>query len=169
MTVTIGTSGGNKAPTSITVGTSGGNKAVVTGYVGTSGGNKVFFSPGPVGSVTISDTTLVSVGGTRTATITFSSDGYASGTADTSGSFSNSWFTPPATNIGTSYEIQCTSSGDGPISGAATGSWISLSTGRSWSITTATLEKFGILEVEIRDTATSTVVGTATYILNVSA
>lgn len=44
MTVTVGTSGGNKAVSAITIGTSGGNKAVITGYIGTSGGNKVFYS-----------------------------------------------------------------------------------------------------------------------------
>lgn len=44
MTLTVGTSGGNKSVATIYVGTSGGNKAVQTGYIGTSGGNKVFFS-----------------------------------------------------------------------------------------------------------------------------
>lgn len=44
MTVTIGTSGGNKAVSAITVGTSGGNKTVLAGWVGTASGNKQFYS-----------------------------------------------------------------------------------------------------------------------------
>lgn len=43
--VTIGTSGGNKAVTEIYIGTSGGNKLVTEGWVGTPGGNKQFWPP----------------------------------------------------------------------------------------------------------------------------
>lgn len=44
MSITVGTSGGNKTVTAVTVGTTGGNKAVLNAYLGTSGGNKLIFS-----------------------------------------------------------------------------------------------------------------------------
>lgn len=168
MTITIGTSGGNKTPT-ITIGTSSGNKTVSEGWIGTSGGNKQFFSStGIVSTITLSDANLSSISaGDASASVTFSSDGYATGVAGF-GDFSDTWATPPATNIGVDYEIYCAFSGDTPF-GAARNSWLSLSSGRSWALSSTSGEKSTTLTITIRDAATQTVQDSATYILVVQA
>ena len=70
------------------------------------------------------------------------------------------WYTPTTTSVGSTYEIRVTAT-TGTFSTGTTGSWLALSSARSWTVNTNT-SKSVTFTIEIRVTSTSTVVGTST-------
>ena len=105
--------------------------------------------------------------GTATATLTAESDGEVSGVGSTGLTTPDWWSAAPDVGVGADYEIRATLlSGTTPTSGTL-GTWLSLSSNRSWSMVRSTDGTSSCsLTIEIRDTATSTVQGTATWSLS---
>lgn len=110
--------------------------------------------------------------GATTCTMTFKSNGVLEG--NSGGPFDiveingEWWSLSPAitSGVGASYEIRCTES-VGTVSSGTTGSWLSLSTDRSW-----TRNSGGVGEqeveclIEIRRASDGVVLDSATYTLN---
>lgn len=97
-----------------------------------------------------------------TANYTIKSDGTVTKTEGASTTTLETWLQAGASG---DYEVRATVlSGDTPT-GSALGSWLVLSTTRAWTLTDAVNDGIALtcdLQVEIRDTATSTVQDTAT-------
>lgn len=78
-------------------------------------------------------TTAVSTG------VRFNANGTLSGTGNTSGSDNvtgDLWYSPAITGIGSSYWVRATASGTAPSAGTM-GSWLSLASAQTWTVTTA--------------------------------
>lgn len=106
-----------------------------------------------VQTMTVSDIALAM---TAKANITFTSNGVAN---YTDGSYN--WYTAPLLNIGASYEIyaEVSSAPSGSFVGTL-GSWLSLSTSRSWYLSTAAGDDTGSLQISIRKTGVAQVLAT---------
>lgn len=101
--------------------------------------------------------------GTSTASFTLSSGGTYSSVGN-AGAPSGTWQT--GTGTGSSYDARMTVSGGGFTSGT-TGSWVSLSSNRTWSLST-TSNAFASATLEIRDAATTTVLTSSSFYMDVS-
>jgi len=88
MTITVGTSSGNKAVNAITVGTSSGNKAVLNAWVGTSSGNKLIFT---AFSVSLSHTNSSGAGAGVSSISVTTSPAITVNVSGGSGSYSYAW------------------------------------------------------------------------------
>lgn len=88
----------------------------------------------------------------------------ASGSGDTvnvSQVNGDSWYAPPTTGIGSSFYVRATlSSGSAPSSGSGTGTWLALSSARSWTYNSGTggavSSRSGTLLIEVSPSATGT-------------
>lgn len=149
--LTFGTSGGNKDATEIHVGTSGGNKAITEGWVGTSGGNKQFYASE---TISLSGVAVSSTGnGSQTATYTLESDGdVVTATTPLGSADIGDWISPKA-SAPSDYEVRATlNSGTLNAGSSATGSWLALTSNRSWGVTRTVVgvADTGDLTIEIR-------------------
>jgi hypothetical protein len=100
---------------------------------------------------------------TAVASLTMQSDGGVSGQGQTV-SVSDWWTAAPDTGIGADYQVLATvSSGDTPS--GSLGSYVSLSTARSWALTSSGGVKQCELDMSIRDATTLQVKGNATWTL----
>jgi hypothetical protein len=102
-----------------------------------------------------------SVTGLVNVTMTAASDGQLSvagnGTINTGTISPNpGWFSQTTTGIGNNYEIRVTVTSGGPFNTGTVGSWLALSTGRDWTISTTSSKSIGF-NIEIRLTAGATV------------
>lgn len=81
------------------------------------------------------------------------------------------WYDPTTTGIGSDYDIRATlvsQSGIATRSGPTLGTWWALSTARSWYIQTNSLGfKSWVLDIDIRDATTLTIIDTARYNMGV--
>lgn len=76
--------------------------------------------------------------GTAIASVSFDADGAVTGTGSTLHS-SGLWFAPQSLGIGANYWIKATKvSGTNP-SGSALGTWLSLASARTWSLTRSSI------------------------------
>lgn len=164
--ITLGTSGGNKVLTELYVGTSGGNKQVTEVWVGTSGGNKLVYTSE---TVSISNLSVTATGfPTQTATYTLESDGdVISTTTDFGSSDQGDWITPKSA-APSDYQVRATVV-SGSLSSGTTGSWLVLTSNRSWTRSRATEGvDTCVLTIEIRK-GTGSVLSTATITLTAEA
>ena|SRR5690606_25493049 len=108
---------------------------------------------------TVSDS---AVGSPVAATFSCDNTGQASYSTVNSGSGNYSGeYAPGAT--GSLYEIRWTNTSGSPTSGSATGSWLSLGTSRSWTVSRASAGTTTcVATVEIRNAATGVVLTSAT-------
>jgi hypothetical protein len=107
----------------------------------------------------IADTRIINETDTPTATATFSinSDGTYSGGGTWNGSSS----------VGSSYEVKATAT-SGTLTSGTTGSWLSLSSNRSWSKTDTTQNNVAVtvtFRLDIRAAGTTTVLDSASITL----
>jgi hypothetical protein len=117
-------------------------------FVGTSGGGG-----GGGARVNISNQTII---GTATAAYKVNSSGTVSDHTNTN---LETW---KLSGVAGDYDIMVTVSGNA-LSGSATGTWLNLATGRSWSYSVGVGGLLtGTLTVQIRDAVTLTVLDTAT-------
>lgn len=99
--------------------------------------------------------------GVQTATYRIDSDGYIYHLENSSPTVQYQW--NQSGNAASDYEVYAAVA-SGTISGTA-GSWVGLGTDRDWSVTDLIADgegKFGTLDIQIRDVATSTVQASAT-------
>lgn len=109
-----------------------------------------------LGTITVEDYTLPD-----TVAISFNSDGTIS-TTDYYIQGPSTWYGATLAGIGASYEIRFTlNSGTAWSAGLVSGTWYSLSTARSLSMTSST-EVSNNIAVSIRETATSAIVTSGT-------
>jgi hypothetical protein len=111
----------------------------------------------------ISDTTISAVGvaSSKTATFTIRSDGTYSG--------GGTWNSD--STVGSSYEVKATVT-SGAITSGTTGSWLSLSSDRSWALTDSDqddVEVDATFTLQIRSAGTTTVLDSATITLQANA
>jgi hypothetical protein len=119
---------------------------------------------------TVMDDALTTGGGgdgVSVATLQFRSDGttYEGGVYGTAVVFTGNWVTP--TSQASNYQIRATGS-DPDLAGSALNTWLALSTTREWTVTKGDNTSGFVnatITIEIRDTATSTVRGTAVVTL----
>lgn len=102
----------------------------------------------------------IGVGSSKTASWSINSDGtYTGGTWNSD------------SGVGSSYEVKMTVS-SGAISSGTTGSWLALSSNRSWAVTDSTQDgnaESATLSLQIRQVGTTTVLDTATITLTANA
>lgn len=161
MPMSVGVSGAWKSTAGVSVGVSSAWKTVSKAWVGVGGAWKEFYNAVSLPSTITENKPTVSPTA-ATAGIIFNSNGtYAA----SDGAPSGNWFSPTTTGVGGSYEIRWTTTSGSLDSGTA-GSWLALSSNRTFSITQSTPgNKTCVGTVEIRDTATSTVQTTCTVTL----
>jgi hypothetical protein len=101
------------------------------------------------------------IGGTATATYRLSSNGQASRTnnSGTLVSISGEWL---VAGTASQFEVYATWSGSGGSVGGTTGSWISLSTTRDWTLSATNNFVERSLSIEIRLASSGSVLDTAT-------
>jgi hypothetical protein len=115
----------------------------------------------------IADTVVnvVDYGAPQTATYTIKSDGTITTTAGGSATWNSS------TTAGSGYEVKATVT-SGSLTSGTTGSWLALSSNRSWSKTDSTAgggDVSAIFRLDIRATGTTTVLDSATITLDAEA
>lgn len=94
--------------------------------------------------------------GTQQVSFTFSKDGTSSTAGLLTGSLAD-WATPAYTDVGAQFEIKLTvNSGDAPTTNPGTGTFLPLSTSKTWAWVTGTTLSANIT-VEIRRTGGSTI------------
>jgi hypothetical protein len=114
---------------------------------------------GSGGVIRIEDHTVVdlAVGAPASATYVLGTDGQASYSSLNSGSgnYTNEWTNPITGGLGGSYEVRATlNSGSLAGGSSATGSWLALSSARSWTVTQVALgNQSANLTIEIRPNA----------------
>jgi hypothetical protein len=110
----------------------------------------------------ISDTRT---GVTATATYELTNAGVVNNTTSGGTTAVENWVTPTSA-AGAAYEVYVTNSGD-PLSSGTTGSWLALSTSRTWTISKAGPIGFvqADLAVQIRNASTLAVLDTASVTL----
>jgi hypothetical protein len=110
----------------------------------------------------------ITFGGVSVASLTAGTDGTSSGSGNAGVTAPAWWSAAPDVGIGSDYEIRATlATGDAPTSGTLN-TWLSLGTARTWSQSQAVDgQRSCTLTIEIRDSATQTVQGTATWSLSV--
>lgn len=150
--LTVGTSGGNKAANEIWVGTSGGNKSVTEGWIGTSGGNKQFFT---LISAYLQDGNYSYVGGSY---VYFNSTGVVEGPAGTD-------YTWRVSGASADFELYVSLTSGTTPSGSALNTWLSMSSSRQYTLSTA-LDSC-VLAVQIRNATTLAVLATCNVSLYV--
>lgn len=120
---------------------------------------------GPKTRVAITDQSVSDSGlGSRTATYTLTNTGLVQ---DHDATTLENWVTP-TTAAGAAYEVRATLVPySGTLSAGTTGSWLVLSSTRSWSVTAATTGSADAsITVEIRLAASGTVLDSASIILH---
>jgi hypothetical protein len=132
MPITIGTNSGNKNLTEVYVGTTSGNKQVTEMWIGTASGNKQVFS---AETVFLSNLSIFATGGgSQTATYRLESDGdVISITTDFGSVDRGDWITPKSA-APSDYQVLATVT-SGSLSSGTAGTWLALSTTRSWTRT----------------------------------
>lgn len=114
-----------------------------------------------VGNETVAD---VEASGTATASITYESDGGLSSVGNDSAVGSATWLVNSVT--GSDYEIRVLVTSGTFSTGISTGSWATLNTDRTWTVSRASLgTKTCTATVEIGLVGTSTALDTATITL----
>jgi hypothetical protein len=112
---------------------------------------------GAVVSFTVSDVSGFELSpGLAIAQVEFSNTGSYTGTGNVEG-FSGNWITPTSA-AGSAYEIRMTVNSGSTPSGSATGTWLSLGTTRTWTISQSGAgTTTSNVTVEIRRASTGTV------------
>jgi hypothetical protein len=129
--------------------------------VGGGGGS----SGGTFNGIADTDVSVIANGASQTATYTIKSDG----TITTSDGGSATWNS--STTVGSSYEVKATLT-SGSLTTGTTGSWLALSSNRSWSKTDTTAGNGGVaaaFTLQIRAAGTTTVLDSATITLEAEA
>lgn len=94
----------------------------------------------------------------------------ADGTVDRrqgSWSYNHDWCDPTGGTPGDDFEIRCTVDSGSTPTGSSTGSWLSLASTCSWSLSqTSVGSKTASLTIEIRDVATETLQDSQTYAIS---
>lgn len=110
------------------------------------------------------DVDVVLLPGTATAGVRLRNTGDCEGVSDNVDEFDWLVFGSAA-----DFEVRLTvTTGDGPDSGPTTGTWLTLSTTRTWSMSVASMtSKGGIWLVEIRSAASSSVLASGSVTVNV--
>jgi hypothetical protein len=165
MPITIGTASGNKDLTEVYVGTSSGNKQVTEIWVGTASGNKQVFSAETVSLSNVS--VFATGGGSQTATYSLEFDGdVISITTDFGSVDEGDWVTPKSAAGSTNtYQVLATVT-SGSLSSGTAGTWLALSTTRSWTKTQASAGSSEcVLTIQIRK-GTGSVLTSATITLS---
>jgi hypothetical protein len=124
-------------------------------------------NPGPVAGFNAWNVVAqAAAGATSTATLSFKADGTVTKSAsptDQSSNGSPAWYTPTGGTPGAAYWIRATNTGVALTGGAAVGTWLALSTDRSWTMAKTSAISTAILKFEIAtDAAGGTIVFTST-------
>jgi hypothetical protein len=158
MTIHVNVSGVWKEITDPQVNVSGVWKNIDEAWVNVSGVWKQFYQRYALqlGVTSLGDLNL----STASASITIQRDGDVSVTGEASvPPDALDWIDPRNSTVGDDYEIRLTVNSGTTPAGAATGSWIALSTDRTWSITrSGDAESFSDTTLEIRKASTGEVV-----------
>ena len=149
------------------------NDADVRGLISASAGSEMDFTDWygasaagvEIDNGSLSD--LQSGGGLSSAQFRLNTNGTISTTGNLTSYSDTNWYEPTTTGIGSSYQVRVTATGDtGSLSGTLN-SYQTISSARSWTLSTSTTQKSVTLTVTVRDVATSTVQDTATITITV--
>ena len=162
MSISVGVSGTNKTATP-SVGVGGAWKAVAAGWVGVGGAWKEFYRAINAAISNASAYTFVSSPSEATAQYLLNSDGRAQKVENSSTSdISGEWLVAGANS---DFEVYATVD-SGTLTSGPTGSWVSLSTSRVWTLTRGTVGLSSVdLTIEIRRASDAVVVDSATITL----
>jgi len=84
-------------------------------------------------------------------------------------SYNHDWGAPTGGTPGTDYEIKCILNSGSTPSGDSVGTWLALTSARSWTLSQTTVgSKSCNLTIQIRDAATSTLQDSQTYTIAVT-
>lgn len=163
---TIGTSGGNKVVTQPTIGTSGGNKNATQVWHGTASGNKLVWPIIDMATGTQQDT-ATSPASAQVVLDIFSTGSYDVTLSTVGGGPSGAWINPTSLASG-SYEVRATAT-SGTVSTGTVGSWLALSSSRTWSVSRSGAgSKACTLLIEIRTEGVTVYSGSITLRATVS-
>ena len=148
------------------------NDADVRGLISASAGSEMDFTDwygASAATVAIDNGSLsdVQVGGLASTTFRLNTDGTITATGNLTSYSDTNWYEPTTTGIGSSYQVQVTASGDTSSLTGTLNSYQTISSARSWTLSTSTTPQAVTLSVSVRDVATSTVQDTATITMSV--
>lgn len=109
----------------------------------------------------------VGFGGTSQVTFTLNTNGTITATGNLTSYSDTNWYEPTTTGIGSSYQVQVTAGGDTSSLTGTLNSYQTISSARSWTLSTSSIQQSVTLSVSVRDVATSTVQDTATITMTV--
>ena len=148
------------------------NDADVRGLISASAGSEMDFTDwygASAATVEIDNGSLsdVQLGGLASAEFRLNTNGTITTTGNLTSYSDTNWYEPTTTGIGSSYQVQVTASGDTSSLTGTLNSYQTISSARSWTLETSSIQQSVTLSVSVRDVATSTVQDTATITMTV--
>lgn len=148
------------------------NDADVRGLISASAGSEMDFTDwygASAANVEIDNGSLTDFnpGGAASTTFRLNTDGTITATGNLTSYSDTNWYEPTTTGIGSSYQVQVTATGDTSSLSGSTGTYLTISSARSWTLFSTGEPKAVTLSVSVRDVATSTVQDTATITMSV--
>lgn len=148
------------------------NDADVRDLISASAGSEMDFTDwygASAVTVEISNGSLsdVQVGGLASTEFRLNTNGTITATGNLTSYSDTNWYEPTTTGIGSSYQVRVTASGDTSSLTGTLNSYQTISSARSWALSTSTTPQAVTLSVSVRDVATSTVQDTATITMSV--